>query len=167
MRGGGGTRHSCSSWLQIPVPVFMQLAGRDNTSGNMEYKISVPFPIYNPALTLYYPTDNMDDLFLENGSGIIHPSSISFIAGNFDAFRYSFSGEFAGNYILRIDGQNAFYSNGKVPTMSFAGFPYASSITLDGHNIKSYIPGKIIEPRMVVIYHTWKYRRFYRHSQSL
>jgi len=37
--------------------------------------------------------------------------------------------------------------------MSFAGFPYASSITLDGHNIKSYIPGKIIEPRMVVIYH--------------
>jgi len=44
----------------FPVPVFMQLAGRDNTSGNMEYNISVPFPIYNPALTLYYPSDNMD-----------------------------------------------------------------------------------------------------------
>ena len=137
----------------FPVPVFMQLAGRDNTSGNMEYNISVPFSIYNPAITLYYPSDNMDDLFLENGSGIIHPSSISFIAGNPNAFRYSFSGEFAGKYSLRIDGQNAFYSNGKVPTMSFAGFPYASSITLDGHNIKSYIPVKIIEPRMVVIYH--------------
>ncbi len=140
------------SFPPFPVPVFMQLAGRDNTSGYREYNISAPFPLNNPSLTLYYPSDMKDSLYLENGSGKIDPSSVSFIPGNPDAFRYSFSGEFAGNYTLYIDGENPFYSNGNVPTMTFAGFMYAGTILIDGKKVNTIFPGKILEPFMVVVY---------------
>ncbi|MGC8497864.1 MAG: hypothetical protein ACP5NL_07765, partial [Thermoplasmata archaeon] len=79
--------------------------------------------------------------------------SISYVPGNTDAFRYSFSGEIAGNYTLFIEGDNAFYSNGIVPTMTFAGIPYQVPVTLNGHTVNSIIPGKMIEPFMIVVYH--------------
>ncbi len=137
----------------FPIPVFMQLAGRINTSGNREYNISVPFPLNNPSLTLYYPSDLRDSIYLENNSGKIYPYSISYLPGNINAFRYSFFGEIAGNYKLFIEGNNTFYSNGLVPTMTFAGIPYRVPITLNGHWINSSVPGSLIEPFMTVIYH--------------